>query len=257
VNASRPPKAGANGEKVFTTTGALFMIVNNCLMDDLMATVIGFPSIKAILHREIKNGVYDVAPWFAAFWLFKLTTQMVLALVLALPVYFLVGLRLDNSGEHLFIAVGCLVLCSVSGTTMGLAAGSCSKDIVGALGLVLPVMAPMLLFSGWVIPYSEVPVAFKWIYWISPFQYAFNILRINQFRGINFEDDGCINGQHDVKSPFSPLFCNGNEYLDTLSFDLDPIDYMKRAFLLLGAVGVTVIIFTFTILSWKVQKKTG
>ena len=61
---------------------------------------------------------------------------MVLALVLALPVYFLVGLRLDNSGEHLFIAVGCLVLCSVSGTTMGLAAGSCSKDIVGALGLV-------------------------------------------------------------------------------------------------------------------------
>eukprot|EP00658_Telonema_sp_P-2_P025672 TRINITY_DN20337_c0_g1_i3.p1 TRINITY_DN20337_c0_g1~~TRINITY_DN20337_c0_g1_i3.p1 ORF type:complete len:624 (+),score=168.26 TRINITY_DN20337_c0_g1_i3:200-2071(+) len=254
INASRPAKCGDLTDKIFTVTGALFMVVNNCLMDDLFATVLSFPSIKAILMREYKNGVYGIMPWFSAFWFSRLISQVLYALLLMIPVYFLVGLRLDLSGTKFFVACLCLALCSITGTTLGLAVGAASKDVNGALGFVMPTLVPMMLFSGYVIPFAEIPIAFKWIYWISPFQYAFNILRINQFHDLDFQDDICKStGKPGGKVPF----CHGNEYLETLHYDLSPGDFLHRSFLLLGGLAAFVFMMALLVVRTKVQKKSG
>ena len=55
---------------------------------------------------------------------------------------------------------------------------------------------PMLLFSGYVIPYADIPVFFRWIYYVSIFQWAFTILRINQFHDLDFADGGTGDMSH-------------------------------------------------------------
>eukprot|EP00656_Telonema_subtile_P049803 TRINITY_DN6277_c0_g1_i2.p1 TRINITY_DN6277_c0_g1~~TRINITY_DN6277_c0_g1_i2.p1 ORF type:complete len:529 (-),score=121.40 TRINITY_DN6277_c0_g1_i2:77-1663(-) len=267
LSASRPAECGAglNPQKIFTVTGAMFMVINNCLMDDLFATVIAFPTQKAILMREYKNGVYGILPWFMAFWTSRLVSQIFFALLLMLPVYFLVGLRLDESGTKFFVAVSCLMLCSVTGTTLGLAVGACSKDIQGAIGLVMPTLVPMLLFSGYVIPFEEIPIAFKWVYWISPFQYAFNILRINQFKDLDFQDEWCKHEcfrdetqawclEHPEKKTY---FCTGNQYLSTLHLDIQPDHFLVRSFFLLGGLALAVFIGALVLIAHNTKKKSG
>ena len=54
----------------------------------------------------------------------------------------------------------------------------------------------MLLFSGYVIPYADIPVFFRWIYYVSIFQWAFTILRINQFHDLDFADGGTGDMSH-------------------------------------------------------------
>ena len=46
----------------------------------------------------------------------------------------------------------------------------------------------MLLFSGYLIPYAQIPGYFKWLYDISFFQYALGLVQINQFAGMDFTD---------------------------------------------------------------------
>lgn len=136
LNTSRPVLSGKNGEHVFTVTGVMFMLCNNCLMDDLFATCIAFPQQKALLQREYKNGVYGLKAWFSAFWLARLASQLLFAMCLLVPVYFIVGLRIDDAGAHVFVAAAALVLCSMSGTTLGIAIGAMSTSIDGVIGSI-------------------------------------------------------------------------------------------------------------------------
>lgn len=254
INASRPAESGKDGASVFTVTGALFMMLNNCLFDDLLATVVAFPPQKAILQREFKNGVYGLKAWFVAFWVTRLLSQLLFSLLLIIPVYFLVGLRLDDGGIHLFVAAACLLTCSVTGTTLGLAIGSLTSTMDGAMGFMMPTLVPLLLFNGYMIPYSQIPIFFKPLYWISPFQYSFNILRINQFRELHFADDSCLNGQHLTDGA---LYCNGNEYLENTGLTGDLTEHMQRSFLILAALGFVVLGLAYLAVRSKTYSKTG
>ena len=256
LNSSRPTECGADGDALFTVSAALFMLVNDTLMNDLLITVTSFPSQKAILMRDYKNGVYSLPPWLAAFWVIRLLSRLLGSFLLMTPSYLMMGLRLDNGGAHYFIAVGCLVLCSLTGTIIGLSIGAVSSTPDGAMGFVMPIMMPMMLFGGFMIPYSRIHVIFKWIYWISPFQYATNIFKINQFVDIHFTDDGCDNGVH-VAGVVGPLYCNGNEYLDSLDLGTTPSEYMKQSFVILGILAVVVLVLAYHIVLAKINKKTG
>ena len=257
LNTSRPTQSGENGAKIFTVTGVLFMVVNNVLMDDLMMTCMGFPSAKAILRREYKNGVYGMLPWFSAFWMTRFLSGFVIQLFMLMPVYFLVGLRIDEDSQYIFTAFGCLIVCSITGNTLGLTIGALSDSVEGAMGWIMPTLMPMMLFSDYLIPFSEIPFLFQWIYWISPFQYAFNILRINQFKDLHFSDGGCGDGLHIAGSTDTPLYCNGNEYLHSLELDVEPQWFMQRAFMFLSLLAVGTFIMAFHVLKYKTSTKTG
>jgi len=257
LNTSRPAYCGENGKAIFTVTGALFMICNNGLMDDMLMTVTGFPQHKTILQREYKNGVYGMLPWFSAFWLTRLIGQITFGFFMILPCYFMIGLRVGDSGEGLFVAVLTLFACSVTGTTLGLGLGAVSSNLDGAFGFVMPIMMPMMLFAGYIIPYGQIPVIWRWLYWLSPFQYSFTTLVINQMIDLEFEDEGCLNGQHIDPTSTTPPYCNGYQYLDTLELDIDPKQYMWRSLLMLGILAMITVFGVYHLTLYKTKSKTG
>lgn len=66
--------------------------------------------------------------------------------------------------------------------------GTHAKDIQEAQGMIIPVLMPLMLFSGFFLPYEEIPFFFRWLYEISFLRYAFNVLKINQWQDVTFDD---------------------------------------------------------------------
>jgi len=225
-------------------------------MDNIFMSVLSIPPAKALMLREYKNASYSLLPWFAAYWANTILWQLLYCLLLMTPPYFMVGLKLEVMA---FVEIyATLVLCSVIGTTIGLAVGILSKDVPDAQQKLMPTIVPMLLFSGWVIPYANIPIVFRWIYWISPFQWAFSVLRIIEFNNVEFKDEGCPSNQ--LPLPNGVLYCTGNQYLarQDLCWN-DDCSHTKMAWSYLWLAVTCVLVFspTYYLVAYKARQRWG
>mmetsp|Transcript_20402 Transcript_20402/g.26463 ORF Transcript_20402/g.26463 Transcript_20402/m.26463 type:complete len:645 (-) Transcript_20402:112-2046(-) len=213
---------GSN-DSVFTAQSALFFIVLSATMDTTFKALMEYPIIKPLVVREYRNGAFDVFPYFCA-QLLNNTIFDSIASLFYMPAYWLVGL--DSSFNKVMYFVGILTFMTALGVEFGLLIGANAKDIKEAQGYFIPVIMPQLLFAGFLIPASQIPSYFKWIYHISFFQYAMSGAIINEFEDYVFDD-----------CPLDPAgnctsmcFQNGVQFLDTL--ELEP-DYRGRNILIM------------------------
>ena len=79
---------------------------------------------------------------------------------------------------------------TVIGMCMGTAIGCASQDMDEARKLLMPLIAPQMIFSGYVLPYKDLPSYFKPLYYASFWQYCLAILQINEFAEAEYTE-GC------------------------------------------------------------------
>merc|ERR1712137_1144016 len=82
-----------SNKTIYLTESAMFCCVFSSTMDTLMATLLHAPGIKVLLHREYINGLYSFSAWYTATMSMFFLQQWVASMLLALPVYFMAGLR--------------------------------------------------------------------------------------------------------------------------------------------------------------------
>ena len=248
---------------IFPTIGSLFLIVNNSSLDVLLDTVLHFPLSRALLKREYNNGMFSVF----AFWLSTTLSNLMLctlnALLLALPVFFLVGFTLTWTTFGIFVAT--LTLMSLIGGALGVVTGCIAKDIGAARTAVLPTLVPLLIFSGYLIPLKSIPWYFKWCYYASFFQYSFGVLQINELLGRNFTQDCPVEQvekavedaihQRFPSVPLPPLgnfTCQGETYLQQQGLYPVPYGGLSGYFAILSGYMVVAQLGAYATLSWKV-----
>eukprot|EP00965_Chrysotila_dentata_P251629 6210168-Pleurochrysis_carterae.AAC.4 len=90
------------------------------------------------------------------------------------------------------VCMACIPLLRMQ--AFGLCIGAIVNDLKQAQSVIAPTLVPLLLFSGYLIPYAQIPVYFQWLYYVSFFQYAMAILEVNEFMGRSF--DSCVS--HDA-----------------------------------------------------------
>lgn len=107
------------------------------------------------------------------------------------------------------------VLTTLIGNALGVAVGAASKDLMEAQSMLAPLLAPLLLFSGYVIPKSQLPTWGLPFYYASFFQYAIALYELNCFKGTLFADYN-LDIFHPTK--IRPLK-TGDEFLKTIGID--------------------------------------
>jgi len=152
----------AEQKSIFPVTGALFIATTSSVLDTLFACILTFPSMKTLLLREYKNGSYSLLPFYIATLGNAILFNGSYALFLGTPIYFLVG---DPSNAHLlgqpfdasryFLFLALLALLATIGAALGLAVGALVKDIQQGQQAVMPTVIPLLLFSGYLIPFNQ------------------------------------------------------------------------------------------------------
>ena len=96
----------------------------------------------------------------------------------------MVGLR-PGLGHFAVFLLAAYVMGSI-GVVLGTALGIMLPAVHMVTAAVPPLIMPQLLFSGFMLRPNDIPFYFKWLYYISFFQYSFQVLLIDQFRGFEF-----------------------------------------------------------------------
>ena len=237
---------GTNQENIFPTTGALFIATVSSILDTLTSTVNILPLMKALLLREYKNSYFDLLPYFGATLLVNVLFNIFYSICMGTPIWFLVGIYKQGSIAY-FIFIGVLSILSAIGVGLGLAIGAVVKDFQAAQGVVMPTVVPLLMFSGYLIPYDQIKIVFRWIYFISPFAYSFRASTSVVFHDLQFTTN-CTG------LPPNTCFTNGDEYLKSTNAYYDDLWYYIGLLFVIDAVVVLIAFCTFTRL---VKQKTN
>jgi len=175
-------------ESIFPTTSAIFIAIFNCNMDTLLDTLLKQPQIRSLLKREYANGMYSATTYFVA----TVAVNAILAAAntagLVLPLYGLVGFSTTVRQAAVFVCA--LGLMTMIGVLIGMAVGCFASSLDEARKLIIPILAPQMIFSGYVLPYKSLPSYFVWIYYASYWQYCLGLLQVNEFAERVFTE-GC------------------------------------------------------------------
>eukprot|EP00615_Pteridomonas_danica_P007464 CAMPEP_0114361864 /NCGR_PEP_ID=MMETSP0101-20121206/25146_1 /TAXON_ID=38822 ORGANISM="Pteridomonas danica, Strain PT" /NCGR_SAMPLE_ID=MMETSP0101 /ASSEMBLY_ACC=CAM_ASM_000211 /LENGTH=220 /DNA_ID=CAMNT_0001507239 /DNA_START=1 /DNA_END=663 /DNA_ORIENTATION=+ len=216
----------------------------------MFALIIKYPLTRALIQREYRNRYYSIGPYFFAELLCRTVFECINVIFLGVPCYFLVGLQ--ATAHQFFIFFAALSLLSAIGASLGIVIGTHAKDIQEAQGLIMPVLMPLMLFSGFFLPYDEIPVYFRWLYDVSFLRYAFNILKVNQWSGMNFDDCNGVPDSADISCPADLCYENGNEYLKETDASTLP---MGTNFLIVFGFTIAIIIYSFVSMRNAIIKK--
>ncbi|KAI7740568.1 hypothetical protein M8C21_027688 [Ambrosia artemisiifolia] len=161
---------------------------------------------RKILMKETSIGAYRVSSYTLANTLVFVPFLLIVALLYAVPTYWLVGLRRDIDGFLYFSLVVWLVLL-VSNSFVACFSSFVSSFMVG-IALVEGLMGTFFLFSGYFISKNDIPVYWVWVHYLSLVKYPFESFLINEFGGergrrrcLNRHEDDCLmNGEEFLKN---------------------------------------------------------
>eukprot|EP00388_Colpodella_angusta_P039228 GDKK01046755.1.p1 GENE.GDKK01046755.1~~GDKK01046755.1.p1 ORF type:complete len:978 (-),score=280.35 GDKK01046755.1:296-3019(-) len=243
LNQGRP----ADNQSIFPLTGVLYTMSNNCVMANLFQTILSLPTERSLAQREHRNGAYSLVAYYLSTIIASILIQTFQCVLLGVPPYFMVGLQPEFSKVLIFITT--LSLLSSIGCALGLMVGAVASDYKSAQQAMLPILVPLTLFSGYVIPYDSIPQMFQPFYYASFFQYAFGILRLNQFKGLKLDDCDPY-----IPEPYN--FCTGEEYLKSETANLDPAQHniSSKMLILVGELSLIAVV-GFGLLKYKFSQK--
>jgi ABC-type multidrug transport system ATPase subunit len=164
-------------------------VIFGCLtfltMNTLVTTAIQFPLEKAFIFREYSNGTYKLSAWYVSNMVGSLLMQLLYTFVYVTILYWMVGFR--SSLHHYFTFLGVTLTMGSIGVVLGTALGIVLPAVHMVTAIVPPLIMPQLLFSGFMVRPDNIPIYFKPLYYISFFQYSFQILLVDQFHDFEFE----------------------------------------------------------------------
>lgn len=156
--------------------------------------------------KEASIGAYRVSSYTLANTLVFIPFLLVVALVYAIPTYWLVGLRNDLDGFLYFALVVWLALLTSNSFV------ACFSTIVPnymmGMSLVATILGSFFLFSGYFISNNEVPKQWIFMHYLSLFRYPFECFLLNEFGELNgrwrcverFEDGCLVSGKELLKN---------------------------------------------------------
>jgi ABC-type transport system involved in multi-copper enzyme maturation permease subunit len=154
--------------------------------------------------------------------------------------YWMTGLRPEGNVFGQFL--GLVLLTTNSAFSLGYLISCATPSVQVALQAGPAVVLPFMLFGGFFVNLSSIPVYFQWISYISFFRYGYEAVSIVLWRGYKI---GCDAGE-------KCLYATGEDVLSNLSMDPNNL-YFDIGLLFALAVGFRLLAFIFL---WRVAQVT-
>lgn len=230
--------------------GVYFFLVTSTSFSNLQGVLFVFPVELPVFIREHKNGMYRTDVYYLAKTLSEVPIFIITPLLLTGISYWMIGLR--DRFLNFVICYAIMVLVTNVAVSFGYIISTIAPTITAATSLGPPLMLPLLIFGGFFLKSTSVPVYFVWLKYISWFMYGFEALIINQWKDYGSISCGTnatatppvVNGTGAV--PGEKGFCikNGNQAIDFLGFKEDNLLFDVYCLIAL-MVGFRVLSFLF------------
>nr|CAD7404673.1 unnamed protein product [Timema cristinae] len=139
-----------------------------------------------VFKREHFNGMYRTDVYFLCKSIAEIPVFIAIPVIFISISYYMIGLNPDP--ERFLMAVITLTLVSNVATSYSYLISCVSSNVEMALTIGPMVIIPFLLFGGFFLNNSSVPIYFKLISYLSWFKYANEALLLNQWEGVDHID---------------------------------------------------------------------
>ncbi|XXG81473.1 hypothetical protein AAC387_Pa09g2099 [Persea americana] len=157
----------------------LFAFSLSFLLSSTVEALPIFLQERRVLMREVSRGAYKVSSYMIANTIVFIPFLLVVALLFAIPVYWLVGLNPSFHAFAFFAMVVWLIVLMASSLVLFLSA--VSPDFISGNSLICVVLGAFFLFSGYFIPKENVPRYWLFMYYVSLYRYPLDSLLINEY----------------------------------------------------------------------------
>jgi len=169
-----------NDEDFNAHFGAIAFVLISGMFASAQATLMAFPFERPMFLREYSTGTYAVAPYFIS----KLLLEIPLNFIQVVYVLCILYWSMDLQGSFIFIVMalfGLFMACN----SVAVVLGSAIKDVKTGTELVPLLFVPQILFAGFFIRTSQIPVFLRWAQWLCSLKYAVNLVLLTEFNAGN------------------------------------------------------------------------
>nr|UOU03355.1 ATP-binding cassette subfamily G-like 5 [Brachionus rubens] len=212
--------------------GIMFLFLTNTSFSNMFSVINSFPVEIPIFMREHQNGMYMVFPYYMAKVIVDLPKYILLPFVFITINYWMSNL--NNDVGRFFICVAIIILVANCAVAFGSIISTLAPSAAAATGLSAPILVPLMIFSGFFLNNSTVPDYFIWLRYLSWFNYANELLNINQWDGIT--NIAC--------NATRCAFNNGDDVLSYLQ--------MKKSNYAVDFIAISVLIVGFRLISFLI-----
>jgi ABC-type multidrug transport system ATPase subunit/ABC-type multidrug transport system permease subunit len=151
---------------------------------------------RRVLQKHKSYAMYHPSAYHIATVATDIPITLLQVTLFSLCAYFLFGLQTDAGKFFIFLFT--LFLVSVTMTEFFRFCGNITSSYFAASQLANICLVLLLLYSGFLIPFTQMHPWFSWIYWANPMAYAFKGIFSSEMKGLIFpcKGDGAV--------PFGP-----------------------------------------------------
>tara|TARA_B100001173_G_C16002845_1_gene554221 strand:+ start:147 stop:1958 length:1812 start_codon:yes stop_codon:yes gene_type:complete len=205
---------------------------------------------RAVAYRERTSFMYDAVPYSLSHAICEVPWVLLVTFVTVTPLYFMVGLV--PTFEHYIYHVLMVFTVSMAFMSLGQLIACLCATIQTAQAGASAFIPICFLFGGLYLPYPQIPVYWKWAYFIDPVAYAIQGVTAPQF-----EHRGCTGAYPDGDCPTIQAFRGTYfETVDTLAYVEEKYDVqLSQKWYMLIYVAIFVLCMqTLHIIAFKFRK---
>lgn len=226
---------GNSQNSIQNRKGVLFFILINQGFISVNSVIAAFPVEKIIVGRERSGRAYNTFSYCCAKVLVELPLNVFPIVVYCCIISPLVGLNPYRFGYFILI---CMMNASVI-IALGMCVSALAPNVDAANALSAPFLIIGILFGGFYIKISSLPIVLNWIPYISAFRWAFEALCINEFKGQSFSCN---------LTPQSQCLFTGDQVLETLNFQHHTTSYPVFG---LGMLWIAYLVWLYLLLEFN------
>ena len=163
-------------ENFNTHFGALTMITVSTMFGCSQGVMLSFPFERPMFLREYATGTYSATAYFLGKVLWELPLTFLQTLVAFILVYFLC----DFQGPFItLVAISCLL--GISACSLAVLIGCMAADVKTVTELSPLLFVPQMLFAGFFVRTSQIPVFLRWAQYLCVLKYSMNLLILTEF----------------------------------------------------------------------------
>mmetsp|Transcript_7623 Transcript_7623/g.11541 ORF Transcript_7623/g.11541 Transcript_7623/m.11541 type:complete len:943 (+) Transcript_7623:143-2971(+) len=185
-----------------------------------------FDEDRKFLKKDLSSRLYNVSSFFAALTVTSWMIEGLFTILYGIIIYFIVGLRLDDDGKHVFLNLLALIQYALFSETLGVLCAVAAPNAMIGLLIHSPMCVVMFSLSGFLNP-EKLPIILGWTTHVNPLYYTLVAIVRNEFVGFGFKATGDgfgpnTNEVFDGETQIYPSLNNGLNYeqnvLTVLSF---------------------------------------
>eukprot|EP01018_Ginkgo_biloba_P029591 Gb_19188 [translate_table: standard] len=137
---------------------------------------------RQILMRETSRGAYRVSSYVISNTLVFLPFLLIVAILFAVPVYWLVGLSSTWNAFLFFLFIVWLIVLMANSLVVFLSA--LAPDFITGNSLIFTILGAFFLFSGYFISKDNIPKYWLFMHYLSLYKYPLDSLLINEYSSL-------------------------------------------------------------------------